>query len=115
MVSKQSDVGPHSCAARHLQRKLRSTMESEPAQDSRLPICKADQCAGSGPHNDAARYRHCGVLAMPLVGNGGGADLILEVVNEVNDLEKGPTWQRLSHNVCRVVHSRDMLERKHLA
>ena len=52
---------------------------------------------------------------MPLVGNGDGADLILEVVNEVNDLEKGPTWQRLSHNVCRVIHSRDMLERKHLA
>ena len=93
-------------------------MGSESTHGGRLLICKADQHAGSGHNHNAAHYRHCGTSVITSVGvvdDGGNANPILEAVNEINDPEKGPTRQRLSHNVSRVIHPRDMLECKYLA
>ena len=91
-------------------------MGSEPAHGGRLLICKADQCAGSGPCHNAARYLAIAVgLSSSAVDDCGNTDPILEAVNEIDDLEEGSTRQRLSHNVSRVIHTRDMLECKYLA
>ena len=85
-------------------------MGSEPAHGGRLLICKADQCAGSGPCHNAARYLAIAVgLSSSAVDDRGNTDPILEAVNEIDDLEEGSTRQRLSHNVSLVIHTRDML------